>query len=158
MKKTKKAILSVMLLILTVIMFTACSGVLEVRGKTFVYESVEINWGTANNEDKESIFEEFLVSNENELLAVLKTRNGRNERTTTFGTDSKYATVNKDNEVLDSGYYKQDSDKVILAETEEQLSQEGNYILKVNEKGYQVSDLINSELSIYAVYQFVVNN
>lgn len=158
MKKTKKAILSVMLLILTVIMFTACSGVLEVRGKTFVYESVEINWGTANNEDKESIFEEFLVSNENELLAVLKTRNGRNERTTTFGTDSTYTTVNKDNEVLDSGYYKQDSDKVILAETEEQLSQEGNYILKVNEKGYQVSDLINSELSIYAVYQFVVNN
>ena len=158
MKKTKKSILSVMLLVLTLVMFTACSGVLEVRGKTFVYESVEINWGTANNEDKESIFEEFLVSNENELLAVLKTRNGRNERSTTFGNDSKYTTVNKDNEVLDSGYYKQDSDKVILAETEEQLSQEGNYILKVNEKGYRVSDLINSDLSVYAVYQYVVNN
>ena len=158
MKKTKRAILSAMLLVLTLVMFTACSGVLEVRGKTFVYESVEINWGTANNEDKESIFEEFLVSNENELLAVLKTRNGRNERSTTFDTDSTYTTVNKDNEVLDCGYYKQDSDKVILAETEEQLSQEGNYILKVNEKGYQVSDLINSELSIYAVYQYVVNN
>lgn len=158
MKKTKKAILSAVLLVLTLVMFTACSGVLEVRGKTFVYESVEINWGTASEEDKESIFTEFLVSNENELLAVLKTRNGRNERSTTFGTDSKYTTVNKDNEVLDSGFYKQDSDKVILAESEDKLSQEGNYVLKINEKGYRVSDLLNSELSIYAVYQYVVNN
>ena len=66
MKKTKRAILSAMLLVLTLVMFTACSGVLEVRGKTFVYESVEINWGTANNEDKENIFAEFLVSNEND--------------------------------------------------------------------------------------------
>ena len=158
MKKTKNAILSMMLLVLTCVLVTACAGVIEVRGKTFVYDSVEINWGTASEEDKESIYEEFLVSNENELLAVLKTRNGRNERSTTFDTDSTYATVNKDNEVLDSGYYKQDSDKVILAETEEQLSQEGNYILRANEKGYQVSDMLNSELSIYAVYQYVVNN
>ena len=99
-----------------------------------------------------------LVSNENELKAVLKTRNGRNERSTTFGTDSTYTTVNKDNEVLDAGYYKQDSDKVVLAETEDKLSQEGNYVIKVNEKGYQVSDVINSEHSVYAVYQYVVNN
>lgn len=158
MKKTKKTILSAVLLVLTLVMFTACSGVLEVRGKTFVYESVGINWGTASDDDKESIFTEYLVSNENELLAVLKTRNGRNERSTTFGTDSTYTTVDKDNKVLDSGYYKQDSDKVTLAETEDKLSQEGNYVLKVNEKGYQVSDLINSELSVYAVYQYVVNN
>ena len=158
MKKTKNAILSMMLLVLTFVLLTACAGVIEVRGKTFVYESVEINWGTASEEDKESIFTEFLVSNENELLAVLKTRNGRNERSTTFGTDSQYTTVNKDNEVLDSGFYKQDSDKVILAESEDKLSQEGNYVLKVNEKGYRVSDLLNSELSIYAVYQYVVNN
>jgi hypothetical protein len=156
--KKNRSILSIMLLVLAFVVFTACSGAIEVRGKTFVYESVKINWGTASDSDKETIYSEFLVNNENELLAVLKTRNGRNERSTTFSTDSTYTTVNKDNEVLDSGYYKQDSDKVILAETEEQLSQEGNYILKVNDKGYQVSDVLNSELSIYAVYQYVVNN
>lgn len=158
MKRSRKVLLSIALILLSVIIVTACAGVIEVRGKTFVYESVKINWGTASEEDKESIYSEFLVSNENELLAVLKTRNGRNERSTTFGTDSTYTTVNKDNEILDSGYYKQDSDKVILAESEDKLSQEGNYILKANEKGYQVSDMINSELSVYAVYQYVVNN
>lgn len=156
MKKFKKAILSIMLLILSSVALYACSGVIEVRGKTFVYESVEISWGTANDEDKQSLFEEFLVTNENELLAVLKTRNNRNQRITTFGTDSTYTTVNTDNEVIDAGYYKQNEDIITLAETEEKLSQEENYILRANDKGYQVSDMLNSELSIYAVYQYVV--
>ncbi len=157
MNKLNKYITGMMVLIFMMLV-TACAGVIEVRGKTFVYDSVEINWGTASEDDKNTIYEEFLVSNENELLAVLKTRNGRNERSTTFGTDSSYTTVNKDNEVLDSGFYKQDNDIVILAESEDKLSQEGNYTLKANEKGYQVMDQLNSDLSIYAVYQYVVNN
>jgi len=158
MKKIGRSILCTMMLFVMGVMTTACSGVIEVGGKTFVYESVEVNWGTASEADKEDIYEEYLVTNETELLAVLKTRNGRNERTTTFGTDSTYTTVDKDNEILDSGYYKQDNDVVVLSDSEENLSQEGNYTLKVNEKGYQVSDMLNSDLSIYAVYQYVVNN
>ena len=131
---------------------------IEVRGKTFVYDSVQIDWGMANDEDKQALFDEFLVSNETELLNVLQTRNNRNERVTTFGTDSKYTTVNLDNEVLDSGYYKQDQDVITIAETEDGFSDDGNYTLKVNDKGYLTKDVLNSELNIFAVYQYVVNN
>jgi hypothetical protein len=157
MNRKNSSILCAMLLILTTILLTAC-GVLEVRGKTFVYESVKIDWGMASEDDKEVVYEQYLVSNETELLAVLKTRNSRNERMTTFGTDGTYSTVNKDNEVLDRGYYRQDSDVITLADTEEGFANEGNFTLKANEKGYKVSDLINEEFSVFAVYQFVVKD
>jgi hypothetical protein len=157
MKKTNKNILCAVVLMLSTIAMTAC-GMIEVRGKTFVYESVEIDWGMADDEDKQALYEEFLVSNETELLNVLKTRNNRNKRITTFGTDSKYTTVNLDNEILDSGFYKQDDDVVTLAETEEGFADDGNYTLKVNDKGYLTKDVLNSELSIFAVYQYVINN
>ena len=52
MKKIKRVVLSTMVLVLALVMFTACSGVREVRGKTFVYERVEINCGAATDEVK----------------------------------------------------------------------------------------------------------
>ena len=145
------------MLAMTTLLMTAC-GMLEVRGKTFIYDSVEIDWGMADDEEKQALYDEFLVSNETELLTVLKTRNNRNQRVTTFGTDSTYTTVNLDNEILDSGFYKQDDDVITLAETEEGLNDEGNYTLKVNDKGYLVKDVLDTDLNIFAVYQFVVNN
>jgi len=154
MKKLNKNILCALVLCLSTILMVAC-GVMEVRGKTFVYDSVEIDWGLAKDEDKQSLFDEFLVSNETELINVLKTRNNRNKRVTTFGTDSTYSTVNLDNELLDSGYYKQDDDVVTLAETEDGFAEDGNYTLKVNDKGYKVFDVLNDELNIFAVYQYV---
>ena len=156
MKKNKN-ILCVLLLVLTTVLMTAC-GVLEVRGKTFVYDKVEIDWGMAKDADKEALYEEFLVNNETELLNVLKTRNNRNKRVTTFGTDSKYTTVNLDNEVLDSGYFKQDDDVITLAESEDGFADSGNYTLKVTDKGYKVKDVLNSDLNIFAVYQYVVKD
>lgn len=157
MKKNNKSIVCALLLVLSTIMLTAC-GMIEVRGKTFVYDSVEIDWGIANDEDKQALFDEFLVSNETELLNVLKTRNNRNQRVTTFGTDGSYSTVNLDNEVLDEGFYKQDEDIVTLAETEDGFEEDGNYTLQVNDKGYLTKDVLNSDLSIFAVYQYIVNN
>lgn len=157
MKRFNQLVCCALLLILSSVLLTAC-GVLDVRGKTFEYGNVTIDWGMADDEDKQAIYEEYLVSNENELLSVLKTRNGRNQRMTTFGTDGTYSTVNTDNEVLDSGYYKQDDDVVTLSETEDGFDNAGNYTLKVNDKGYKVSDTINSDLSIYAVYQYIVKN
>ena len=156
MKNFNKTICCCMLLVLSSMLLMAC-GVLEVKGKSFEYESVSIDWGMAEDEDKTAIFEEFLVSNETELLNVLKTRNSRNQRVTTFGTDGKYTTVNGENEILDSGYYKQDDDVITLAETEDGLAKEGNFTLKANEKGYKVSDVLNSDLSVFAVYQYVVS-
>ena len=157
MKKINKAILCIAMLIMTSVMLVAC-GVIEVRGKTFVYDSVSIDWGRAKDEDKETLFEEYLVSNENELLNVLKTRNQRNSRITTFGTDSRYTTVNQDNEIIDSGYYKQDDEIITLAETEDGFADAGNYTLKANDKGYIATDKLNDELGIFARYQYVVNN
>ena len=157
MKRINKAILCITLLIMSSIMLVAC-GVIEVRGKTFVYDSVSIDWGRAEEEDKQSLFEEFLVSNETELLNVLKTRNNRNSRITTFGTDSKYTTVNQDNEIIDSGFYRQDDEIITLAETEDGFGDAGNYTLKVNDKGYIATDKLNDELGIFARYQYIVNN
>ena len=124
MDKFTRSILCTMLLVLSTIVITAC-GVMEVRGKTFVYDSVEIDWGLASEEDKQSVYDEFLVSNENELLNVLRTRNNRNQRITTFGTDATYTTIGKDGKILDKGYYKQDSDTVTLAETENGFANAG---------------------------------
>ena len=157
MFKIKKYVVSVVLVVLVSVTMTAC-GVIEVRGKTFVYESVSIDWGRAEDEQKEALFEEFLVSNETELLNVLKTRNQRNSRVTTFGTDGKYVTKNLANEILDEGYYKQDDEIITLAESEDGFSDAGNYILKVNKKGYIANDKLNDEYSIFARYQYVMDD
>ncbi len=149
-KKTKYlAILLICLLFLT-----ACNT-MQVSGKTFKYDSVSIDWGMADNEGKSKVFEEFQVENEAELLSVLKTRNGRNKRFTTFGTDNKYTTKNDNNEVLDSGYYKQDETVITLADTEEGLKESGAYTLQANEKGYVVTIKINNDYKVFAKYQYI---
>ena len=155
MERKNKSILCAMLLILTSLVFTAC-GVIEVRGKTFSYDSVKIDWGLATDEDKQLVYEEFLVSNEDELLNVLKTRNNRNKRITTFATDGTYTTINTEGEELDTGFYRQDNDIISLAETEDGFDDENVYKLKSNDKGYTVSDKINSEFNVFAIYQYVV--
>lgn len=157
MIKLKKYIAGVMLVLLGAIGMTAC-GIIEVRGKTFIYESVSIDWGRAKDEQKEIIFEEFLVSNENELLNVLKTRNQRNSRVTTFGTDGKYITKNLDNEILDEGYYKQDDEIITLADSEDGFADAGNYTLKANKKGYIANDKLNDEFGVFARYQYVMDD
>jgi len=42
-------------------MFTAC-GVISVRGKTFVYDSVVIDWGRAICEDIEKLYNDNKIS------------------------------------------------------------------------------------------------
>lgn len=157
MKKLKKYLTSIMLIILCSVALTAC-GVIEVRGKTFVYDSVSIDWGRAEDEQKQALFEEFLVSNETELLNVLKTRNQRNSRITTFGTDGRYITHNLNNEIIDEGYYKQDDEIITLAETENGFSNPGNFTLKANQKGYIANDKLNDEYDIFATYQYVLDD
>ena len=128
---------------------------LTVKGKTFNYSSVEIDWGIATEDDKSALYEEFQVENEPELLNVLKTRNGRNNRITTFGTDGKYVTKNNEDEVLDSGYYKQEESVITLADTEEGLTDPTAYTLQANEKGYIVTIVLNEDKQIYAKYEYV---
>lgn len=154
MKKLNRYLAMLIVLFSTIIM-TGC-GVIEVKGKTFVYESVTIDWGRAEDEQKEEIFEEFLVSNETELLAVLKTRNQRNSRVTVFGTDGKYTTHNRNGDTLDSGYYKQDNETITLSDTEDGFSEPGNFTLKANTKGYITKDKLNDEYGVFACYQYVV--
>lgn len=157
MKKLRNYITCIMLIILFSIALTAC-GVIEVRGKTFRYDSVSIDWGRAEEEQKNIIFEEFLVSNETELLNVLRTRNQRNSRITTFGTDGKYITKNLDNEIIDQGFYKQDDEIITLAESSDGFANAGNYTLKANEKGYIANDKLNDEYGIFARYQYVIDD
>jgi len=154
MRKNNNIVICLLMLILTTIMFTAC-GVISVRGKTFVYDSVEIDWGRATDEDKEKLYEDFLVSNEVELLNVLKTRNNRNSRVTTFGTDGKYTTINKNNEVIDEGYYKQDDEVITLSEAEDGFANPGNYTLKAVDKGYYAIDKLDDNLGVFARYLYV---
>lgn len=149
--------MALLMIVLCAVSLTAC-GVIKVRGKTFVYDSVSIDWGRAEEEEKEMIFEEFLVSNETELLNVLKTRNQRNSRVTIFGTDGKYTTRNKNNEILDSGYYKQDNEIITLSESEEGFASPGNFTLKVNSRGYITKDKLNDEFGIFACYQYVLDD
>ena len=127
---------------------------MHVSGKTFKYQKVTIDWGTATAENKETIYSEYQVSDENELLNVLKTKNNRNNRFTTFGTNNKYTTKNSDNEVLDSGYYRQDESVITLADTEEGLSQAGSYTLIATDKGYIVTVKINDEFKVFAKYHY----
>ncbi len=156
MNRFRKTFL-ILLAILPCLILTAC-GTITVSGRTFTYGSVEVDWGTASEEDKQSLFTSFQVANESELLAVLKTRNGRNTRFTTFGTDGKYATKNEKNEVLDSGYYKQTESVITLAETEEGLGDENAYTLLANDKGYIVTTMLDDAKKIFAKYQYVEQN
>ena len=149
-KKTKY----IVVLLVCLLFLTACNN-MQVSGKTFKYDSVSIDWGMANNEGKSKVFEEFQVENEAELLSVLKTKNGRNKRFTTFGTDNKYTTKNDNNEVLDSGYYKQDETVITLADTEEGLKESSAYTLQANEKGYIVTIKINNDYKVFAKYQYI---
>ena len=152
MKKFSKIILSIFI-ILPLITIFGC-GTMNVSGKTFRYSKVTIDWGTATNENKESFFAENQVANESELLNVLKTRNNRNSRFTTFGTDNKYTTKNENNEILDSGYYKQEESVITLAETQDGLNEAGAYTLKATEKGYIVTIKLNDEWNIFAKYEY----
>lgn len=153
MQKLKKCSI---LVILTVFLFTLSGcNTMQVSGKAFKYDSVSIDWGMADKEGKQAVFDDFQVSSEAELLSVLKTRNGRDKRFTTFGTDNKYTTKNDNNEILDSGYYKQDETVITLADTEEGLKEEGAYTLQANEKGYVVTIKINNDYKVFAKYQYV---
>ena len=149
-KKTKY----IVVLLVCLLFLTACNT-MQVSGKTFKYDSVSIDWGMANNEGKSKVFEEFQVENEAELLSVLKTKNGRNKRFTTFGTDNKYTTKNDNNEVLDSGYYKQDETVITLADTKEGLKESSAYTLQANEKGYIVTIKINNDYKVFAKHQYI---
>ncbi len=152
MQKLKK--LSIVALFSILLIFTTGCSVTQVSGKTFKYDSVTIDWGMATKEDRTKVYKEFQVESEGELLAVLKTRNGRDKRYTTFGTDGKYVTKNDSNEILDSGYYKQDEEVITLAETIEGLKEAGAYTLQVNSKGYIVTIKINNDYKVFARYQY----
>ncbi len=141
-------------ILLVSFLLVGCNTI-QVSGKTFRYHSVSIDWGLADEQAKNALFEENQVANEAELLNVLKTRNNRNTRYTTFGTNNQYTTKNAENEIIDSGYYKQDESIITLAETEEGLNDNGAYTLQVNEKGYVVTVKLNDEYKIFAKYQYV---
>lgn len=153
MKKILKTIFS--LLIISPLLFVFGCGTMNVSGKTFKYSKVTIDWGIATEENKQAIYEENQVANEDELLNVLKTRSNRNSRFTTFGTDNKYTTKNSENEVIDSGYYKQDETVITLAETESKLSEAGAYTILANDKGYVVTVKLNDEWKVFAKYQYI---
>lgn len=152
MQKLKK--LSIVALFSILLIFTTGCSVTQVSGKTFKYDSVTIDWGMATKEDRTKVYKEFQVESEGELLAVLKTRNGRDKRYTTFGTDGKYVTKNDSNEILDSGYYKQDEEVITLAETIEGLKEAGAYTLQANSKGCIVTIKINNDYKVFARYQY----
>ena len=59
MKKYTKTLVMALLLT-TCILLTAC-GVINVSGKTFRFSKVTIDWGLAEEENKQSIFQEYQV-------------------------------------------------------------------------------------------------
>lgn len=150
-------ILILSIFILPCILIASC-GTINVAGKTFKYGGVAIDWGTATDENKNAIYTEYQVESDTELLNVFKTRNNRNNRVTTFGTDGKYTTKNEDNEILDSGFYRQNETQILLAETKEGLDEDTAYTLTANNKGYIVTIELNSETQTYIKYQYVVMN
>ena len=152
MKKIKNLLLSI-LVIIPCLFLMGCQTI-EVSGKTFKYDSVTIDWGMATTEDKEAFFEENQVENESELLNVLKTRDGRNTIYTTFGTDGKYTIKDSENEVVESGFYKQDESTITIAESENALNETGATTWQANEKGYVITIKLNDEKKIFAKYQY----
>lgn len=152
MKKLKNLLIAIIFMI-PCLFLTACETI-EVSGKTFRYDSVKIDWGMATNEDKDAFFTENQVENESELLNVLKTRDNRNSIYTTFGTDGKYTIKDSENEVVESGYYKQDESTITIGESEEALNETGATTWQANEKGYVVTIKLDDEKKIFAKYQY----
>ena len=153
MQKFRNIIIT-LVITFNMLIITAC-GTINVSGKTFRFKDVHIDWGVADSENKQSIYEEYQVKDEKELIEVLKTRDGRNSRFTTFGTNDKYTTKNSNNEIIDEGYYKQDETVITLADTIEGLSQVGAYTLHANDKGYIVTIKLNDQWKVFAKYQYV---
>lgn len=152
MKKFKKLLIALLLCLPSLFLF-GCDTI-EVSGKTFRYDNVTIDWGMASNDDKEAFFTENQVANESELRNVLKSRDSRNSIYTTFGTDGKYTIKNSENEVIESGYYKQDESVITIAESEESLNETGATTWQANEKGYVVTIKLDDELKIFAKYEY----
>ena len=152
MKLLKSCLFS--LVFVCCIILSGC-GTIDVRGKTFIYGGVSINWNNASDNTKENVFDLYQVNNETELLAVLKTSRNRNSRITTFGSDGKYTTKDVDGNILDSGYYEQSDKVIVLADSEEGLKEENVYKIYANEKGYKVRIEIDGEYGIFAEYQYV---
>ena len=154
----KKFFTAITLSILLSCIFLSSCGTMNVAGKTFKYGGVAIDWGTATDENKSAIYSEYQVENDNELLNVFKTRNNRNNRVTTFGTDGKYTTKNQDNEILDSGFYRQNESQIRLSDTKDGLDADNAYTLTANGKGYIVTVELNPETQTYIKYQYVIMN
>ena len=152
MKKFKNLLVA-LVLIIPCLFLIACETI-EVSGKTFRYDSVSIDWGMANNDQKDAFFEKNQVENEAELLNVLKTRDNRNSIYTTFGTDGKYTIKDSENEIVESGYYKQDESTITIGESEESLNETGATTWQANEKGYVVTIKLDNDLKIFAKYQY----
>lgn len=152
MKKIKNLLVA-LVLIIPCLFLIACETI-EVSGKTFRYDNVSIDWGMATNDQKDAFFEENQVENEAELLNVLKTRDNRNSIYTTFGTDGKYTIKDSENEVVESGYYKQDESTITIGESEESLNETGATTWQANEKGYVVTIKLDNDLKIFAKYQY----
>lgn len=152
MKKIKNLIIT-MFILLPCLFLTACQTI-EVSGKTFRYDSVSIDWGMATNDDKEAFYGENQVANESELLNVIKSRDNRNSIFTTFGTDGKYTIKNSENEVIESGFYKQDESTITIAESEDALNETGATTWQANEKGYVITIKLDDEKKIFAKYQY----
>ena len=69
--------------------------------------------------------------------------------------DNKLKSIEvNNNEIIDSGYYKQDESVITLADTEEGLSEAGAYTLQANDKGYVVTIKLDNENKIFAKYQY----
>lgn len=151
--KNLKNLFVAMLLFIPCFFLVACETI-EVSGKTFRYDSVTIDWGMATNDDKEAFFTENQVENESELLNVLRTRDNRNSIYTTFGTDGKYTIKDSENEVVESGFYKQDESTITIGESEEALNETGATTWQANEKGYVITIKLDDEKKIFAKYQY----
>lgn len=152
MKKLKNLFVALFMM-LPCLFLVACETI-EVSGKTFRYDSVTIDWGMATNDDKDAFFTENQVENESELLNVLKTRDNRNSIYTTFGTDGKYTIKDENNEVVETGFYKQDESTITIAESEEGLNETGAVTWQANEKGYILTVKLDDEKKIFAKYQY----
>lgn len=136
------------------LILSACSTI-NVAGKTFRFDSAEVVWGSATDEDKTTLYEEFSVTNEDQLIEQLKLKNERSKRHTTFGTDGKYYTKNENNQILDQGFYKQENTVITLAPTEEKLKESTAFTMLSNNKGYVVTEIIEKDKLIFVKYQYV---
>ncbi|MBE5757522.1 MAG: hypothetical protein E7345_01140 [Clostridiales bacterium] len=152
--KHLKNILALIIMIFALTL-TACQTI-NVNGKTFIFDKVQIDWGLAQSkEEKEIVLANYSVGNEKEFAEYLKKYQDRENRVTTFGTDNKYYTKNGNNEIVDSGYYKQDEAVITLSDTEKGLEDVGSYTLQANEKGYVVIVKLDDEMKIFARYTYI---